>query len=211
MAVYYMDFNIRNFVHTRYFIPVEILFYGFTVGAMPGVLEEEQGGGDDNLGLVAEETFFVDVLDRDISFLEGFADEFRAVAVFRFAFAAHQGDADAFFVGGDNSFEAFEEEGLGTDEFIIQFANAVITGGVGGAATEGIAHVDVAKAGGAQGGDEFGLAVLGVEGGIGDGTDIDEEFNGILFQQLEEGGERTGAVADGEKHGIKLRNLVIVG
>lgn len=174
---------------------------------MEGWLEQEQGRGDKETGLIAEGAFFIDVLDRDISFPEGLADEFAAVAVLRFAFAAHQGDADVFFVGGDDSFEAFEEEGLGADEVVVEFAEAVVAVWVGGAAAEGVAHVDVAEACGAQGGGEFGLAVLGVEGGVGDGADVDEEFNGILFQQVEEGWEGAGAVADGEDHGMKLRSL----
>jgi len=132
------------------------------------------------------------------------------VAVLGSAFAAHEGDADAFFVGGDDPFEAFEEEGLGADEIVVELAEAVVAAGVGGAAAEGVAHVDIAKACCAQGGDEFGLAVLGVEGGIGDGADVDEEFNGILFQQVEEGWEGAGAVADGEDHGMKVRNLANV-
>ncbi len=96
---------------------------------------------------------------------------------------------------------------MDADQVIVQFAEAIIGGGVGGAAAEGVAHEDIAETGGAQGGDEFGLAVLRVKGGIGNGPDVDEEFNGILLQQVEEGGERTGAVADGEKHGIKLISL----
>jgi hypothetical protein len=159
------------------------------------------------MGLVADGAIFIDVLDRDVLFLEGFADELAAVAVLWFAFAAHQGDADAFFIGGRDSFEAFEEEGPGADEVIVQFAEAVVAGRVGGAAAEGVTHVDVAEACCAQGGDEFGLAVLGVEGGVRDGANVDEEFNGVLFQQVEKGWERTGAVADGEDHGMKLRNL----
>ena len=173
-------------------------------------LKKKQGGVEGEMGLVAEGAFFIDVLDRDIPFTEGFADELAAVAVLWFAFAAHQGDADAFFVGGDDPFEAFEEEGLSADEVVVQFAEAVVAGGVGGAAAEGVTHVDVAEACGAQGSDEFGLPVLGVEGGVGDGADVDEEFNGVLFQQVEEGWERTGAVADGEDHGMKLRNLANV-
>ena len=159
------------------------------------------------MGLVAEGAFFVDMLDGDVHFLEGSADEFTAVAVLGFAFAAHQGDADAFFVGGDDPFEAFEEEGPGADDIVVQSAEAVVAGRVGGAAAEGIAHIDVSEACCTQGGDEFGLAVLGVEGGVGDGANVDEEFNGVLFQQVEEGWERAGAVADGEDHGMKLRNL----
>ena len=159
------------------------------------------------MGMVAEGAIFIDVLDRDVPFLEGSADELAAVAVCGFAFAAHQGDADAFFVGGDDPFQAFEEEGLGADEIVVQFAEAIVADGVGGAAAEGVTHVDVAEACRAQGGDEFGLAVLGVERGVGDGADVDEEFNGVLFQQVEEGWERSGAVADGEDHGMKLMNL----
>lgn len=96
--------------------------------------------------MVAEGAFFIYVLDRDVPFLEGFADELTAVAILWSAFAAHQGDADAFFVGGDDSFEAFEEEGLGADEIVVQLAEAVVATGVGGAAAEGVAHVDVAEA-----------------------------------------------------------------
>ncbi|HEY4291205.1 MAG TPA: hypothetical protein VGN00_29090 [Puia sp.] len=162
------------------------------------------------MGLVVEDAFFIDVLDRDVPFQEGFANELAAVAVLWFAFAAHQGDADAFFVGGDDPFEAVEEEGPDADEIIVQLAEAVVAGRIGGAAAESIAHVDVAEACCAQGGDEFGLAVLGVEGGVGDGADVDEKLNGVLLQQVEEGWERTGAVADGEDHGIKLRNLANV-
>ncbi len=97
-------------------------------------------------GLTAQFAFFVDVLERDISFPERAADEFAAVAVFGFAFAAHEGDADPFFVGGDDPFEAFEEEGLGAYEFVVESAVAVVASGVGGAASEGIAHIDIAKA-----------------------------------------------------------------
>lgn len=146
------------------------------------VLEQKEGGGEGKLGLVAEGAVLVDVMDRDILLLEGAADEFAAVAVPGFAFAAEEDGADAFFVGGDHSFEAFEEEGLGADELVVEFAGGGVAGAVGGAAAKGVPHVDVAEAGGAEGGDEFGLAVLGVEGGVGDGADVDEEFDGVLFQ-----------------------------
>lgn len=171
---------------------------------MNALLEQEKGRGGEEVGLLAEGAVLVDVLDRDVFLLEGAADEFATVAVLGFAFAAKEGDADAFFVGGDNSFEAFEEEGLDADELVVEFAGEGVAGAVGGAAAEGVAHIDIAEAGGAEGGDEFGLAVLGVKGGVGDGADVNEEFDGILFQELEEGGERAGAVADGEKHGMKI-------
>ena len=181
----------------------------YRMGAVLGVrglfrlLEEEEGGDGGELGLVDEGAFFVDVLDGDISLLEGSADEFATVAVGGFAFAAEQGDADAFFVSGDDAFEAFEEEGLDADEVIVEFAKAIVAGGVGRAAAEGVAHIDIAEACCADGGDQFGLSVLGIEGGVGDGADVDEEFDGVLLQQLDEVGERTGAMADGEDHNPK--------
>jgi hypothetical protein len=170
-------------------------------------LEQKQGRSDGEVGLIAKGAIFIDVLDRDVPFQQGPADELASVAVLWFTFAAHQGDADVFFVGGDDPFEAIEEERLRADEIVVQLAEAVVAAGVGGAAAEGIAHVDVTEACCTQSGDEFGLAVLGVEGGVGNGADVDEEFNGVLFQQMEKGWEWAGAVADGEDHGMKLRNL----
>ena len=99
--------------------------------------------------------------------------------------------------------ETVEEEWLGTDELIVEPAKDVVAGGVAGAATKAIAHVDIAKACRADGGDELGLAILGIEGGVRDRADVDQELNGVLFQQLQEGGKRAGAVADRKYHSSK--------
>lgn len=154
---------------------------------------------------------FIDVVEQDGVGEEGAADEFAAMAMIGVAFATKEGQAAVLLVGGDEALEAVLEEGLGLEGGVIDLSGRGITDRAGGTAAEGIAHVDVADVGIAEGLGEDGLAVLRIKGGPGDGANVDDEVDGILAKKLQEEGEGAGAVADGEEHGelIFLANILI--
>jgi hypothetical protein len=134
--------------------------------------------------------------DGDVEVGEGGTEEFAAMAVFGFAFAAHEGNAALLLEGVLETADAFLIPGFALDFFVVYFVVGVAVG-VGRTAAELVAEEEVADANVGEGTFQTFFREVRFEFGVGGGTNVYEVGDLVLLEDGREALNVAVAVADG--------------